>query len=294
MSDANSGLDAEEVEEEWDGLEDADSEVESEQADSDNSSWSDAAESKADGLYESAGGFVTASVKAVAMLLIVPVLFVLKFIPRSQRLGDALVKAGYNLKKDLARSDVLVFSAYGDRAVFPRGASIQSEEKEYHTTNGEKYSFDAEGHNPYYLFGEIPIVFSLRGSAEVFEPIQAYIANRREAGSWVETGEGEDKQILIDGKPPGDADGLVLNWNKAWEMYYQKVSQKDLQDQFDIGRLTELSKGAQLKIALLVIGAFIGGAVFMLAIFWFIDNQMGGGGGGGESVLLTLQMAGVI
>jgi hypothetical protein len=205
----------------------------------------------------------------------------LRIIPKSSGVADRLIASGFNLKQNATGADALVMSAYGDNQVIPRPASVNSAETQYETANGEKYSFEGEGHSPYHMFG-VPVVFTLRESAEVFEPIQAYLASQREQGNWVSFLRDSDDvtQIRVGSgiSEDGELDGRVLNWNKAWEQYFQKITQEDLEDQHRLGRLAELDSDAKMRVVFYVIGAFLGGIATMLVILFILDQITGSSG----------------
>lgn len=205
----------------------------------------------------------------------------LRITPKSSGVADRLIASGFNLKKNATGADALVLSAYGDNQVIPRPAWVNSVERRYETSNGEKYSFDGEGHMTYQMFG-VPVEFTLRASAEVFEPIQAYLASQREQGNWVSyLRESDDVTQIRVGSgidEDGELDGRVLNWNKAWEQNFQKITQEDLQDQHRLGRLAELDSDAKMRVVFYVIGAFLGGIATMLVILFILDQISGAGG----------------
>ena len=198
---------------------------------------------------------------------------VLRAIPRSEALADSLIESGLNLKKNATGADAIALSAYGDRKVTAQPSWWQSEGTKYETANGEEYSAKSEGHMPFNMYG-VDVIFTLRKSAEVFEPIQAYLAAQKEIGNWAAWVREEDdkRQAVIGSDPPDGADGMVLDWNKAWEEYYQKITQEDLERQNKIGRLAELGDEAKTRVVLLVLGAFVAGMVAVLVIMWILSN----------------------
>jgi len=197
----------------------------------------------------------------------------LRPIPRSGALADSLIESGVNLKVNATGADAIAFPAYGDRKVVPAAAWWNSEEHKYTTSNGEEYSAKASGHTPYRLFGT-DVFFTLRESAEVLDPIQAYCAAQQEIGNWAAWVRNSDdkRQIVLGAEPPDGADGVVLDWNKVWDQYYQKITQEDLERQNKIGRLAELDDEAKTRVVLMVIAAFVGGMVSVLIIMWVLSN----------------------
>jgi len=238
------------------------------------------AESIADTIDGTIGVLLRKVVNMFRMMSFTAASLGLRYIPKTGAVADQLIRSGMNLKKNVTGADALVFSAYGDRKVIPQPASWDSDQTRYVTSNGEQYSAKGEGHNPYHLEG-VPVVFTLRASAEVFEPIQAHLANLREYDSWVSyIRDQDDKREILMGQnmPDPDADGMVLNWNKAWEQHYQKIDQEDLQEQHRLGRLAELDSDAKMKVVLIALGCFVGGIVAMLGILFILD-QLGGTSG---------------
>lgn len=220
--------------------------------------------------------------RGLYLVTLAPLIAVLKWLPGTQRIPLALMRGGFRAYRKLSKSDVIALSAYGDKALYPRGADWNSADTEYRTTNGETYSAAAEGHTPYRLFGDVPVIFTLRGAPEVFEPIQGYLAQQQDMGKWIATRDGENApwDIFVGADPPNGADGNVISWEKAWEQYYQKISQEDLEEQLDAGRIMEMDSDDR-KWALYLVGAVILGGVLTIAIIFVFSNFIGGGGGGG-------------
>lgn len=104
----------------------------------------------------------------------------LKWVPKSGAIGDSLMNAGAKVKK--RKGDVLINVIYGDGVVVPRSATWKSKERHFETGNGEQFSARGIGFDPKRLNGKIPVVWALRASAEVTEPLEAAIANARKLG----------------------------------------------------------------------------------------------------------------
>jgi len=242
------------------------------------------------GKAEQAGGSLRALGAGFKKLVTTPVYKVLRHVPKSGNIADGMIKGGMNMKRKVTGADALVMTAYGDRQVYPRAARWNSENTEYQTLNGESYSAAGVGHAPYHLFGQVPVVWSLRESAEVFEPVQAYLAGQRDLGRWTEVPMADGgKDVLVDAQAPNDADGLVLSWEKAFEMHYQKTTQEDLEEQHDLGRMAEMDDSGN-KMAFYLIGAVVLGVALTLGILFVMNKFIasGGGGGGGSEITLNV------
>jgi hypothetical protein len=238
------------------------------------------AESIADTIDGTVGVVLGRAFDGVRLLVFTVGSLILRPIPKTGKLADSLIRSGVNLKKNTTGADALAFSMYGDQKVVPQAAYWQSKHKRYDTANGEEYSAAAEGHNTYNLFG-VPIVFSLRKSADVFEPIQAYLASQREIGNWAGWVRNSDdkRQIVMGADPPDGEDGMILDWNKAWEQYYQKVDQENLHEQHRLGRLAELDRESQKLLVMVAIGCFIGGIAISLIFLYVLNNFIAGQNG---------------
>ncbi len=231
------------------------------------------AESIADTLENTVGVLVRQFFDLFRVLTFTLSSIVMRAIPKSGALADSIIETGVNLKKNATGADALVFPAYGDKKVVPQAANWHSKETKYVTSNGEEYSAKGSGHSPYRLFG-VDVVFTLRESAEVFDPVQAACAAQREIGDWAAWVRQSDnkRQVVLGGNPPDGTDGWVLDWNKVWDQYYQKITQEDLERQNKIGRLAELDDEAKTRVVLMVLGAFIGGIVACLVVLWAASN----------------------
>jgi hypothetical protein len=233
----------------------------------------DRAESVADTLESTVGVLLRQIVDLLGVLAFTFSSILLRLIPKSGALADSLIETGVNLKKNATGADALVFPAYGDKKVVPQAANWQSDGTKYVTNNGEEYSAKGSGHTPYRLFG-VDVVFTIRESAEIFDPIQAACAAQREIGDWAAWVRESDnkRQIVLGANPPDGSDGWVIDWNKVWDQYYQKITQEDLERQNKIGRLAELDDEAKTRVVLLVLGAFIGGIIACLVVLWAASN----------------------
>ncbi|WP_435360401.1 hypothetical protein [Haloarchaeobius sp. DFWS5] len=248
------------------------------------------------GHVEAAGDWLAKWSLRVGMVFVAPLLAMLRFIPKTSILGDKLIQAGYNVKKKTSNADVLVNSIYGDGMVIPRAGYWNSSTQQYETNNGETYSAKGEGQRPYHMNGKTPVVWSLRGTAETFAPVQAYAATQRKLGNWIARKRSDGSQeIYVGGNPPDGADGLILDWDAVWEMYFQQVDQGDLDKQYDLGRMEEMDENSG-KQALLYLLTYIGGIASALVIIWFLTEFVsGGGGGGGAGIGLSyIQLPGVL
>lgn len=219
------------------------------------------------------------------MWVVAPLTFLLKFVPRSDGIADTLIMAGLRYKKKLAKADGITFMVYGDGQVVPRANRWHSADRKYVTDNGEEVSAAGEGHDPYYM-GKTPVTFSLRAAAETFEPVLAFFAMKAEQGEWMKAVRPDGgTDVLTTSDVPGSADAQLLSWEKAWELYAQKITREDLDEQYRMGYLDGLEEDGQLgpMKTILIYGA---GILTTLVIIFALDFI--GGGGGGSMVPLML------
>lgn len=226
----------------------------------------------------------------IKMMVIAPATWLLKWVPKSDGLADMLIMAGMKQKIKLNRkADSVAFVIYGDGQVVPRAAQWQSADRQYVTDNGEEISADGEGHRPY-LMGKTPVTFALRSAPETFDPVLAFFAKKAELGEWVKTATPDGgTDVLTTSSMPRSKDGLILSWEKAWELFAQKISREDLKEQYRMGYLDGLEGPGrnQAFMYLLVFGA---GIVATLGILWVASNFLGGGGGGGGGSIVPLML----
>jgi hypothetical protein len=227
---------------------------------------------------------------------------ILKFTPGRGSIGDSLIVAGHKLQ--LRKHDAIVNVIYGDGVVKPQPATWESEQKAFHTTNDEWFSAEGIGFNPKRLNGKVPVVWALRDSNEVTEPLEAVIARARKLGRFLpyEQPSG-DPDVAVDIDPNnynrgegaagrqaaradgGNAgpklDGTVVSFREGYEMFGSKVSQEKMKDAEKRGKLAALqvsNMGDNWKYILAIIGAFA------LGLFGpALAGQIAGGAGGAVS-----------
>lgn len=235
----------------------------------------------------------------VQRFLIIPLVAILQFVPRSDNLADMMIRAGFRMKRKLARADGVTMVLYGDGALIPQANQIHSQEKKYITENGGEYSYDAEGHQTWRI-GGVPVSFAVKGIPEVLEPAQAYLARqmRQNAKIDVPKMDGEGNQIGFERyvpvtTPEGDEDGMLVNFRSAIETFGQKITEDDLNDQFEKGFLKAVDGRTGKGKLMYAAGGLAIGAVGTLAVQWVTSKLAGGGGGGGSIVPLVIDAGGI-
>lgn len=232
-----------------------------------------------DRLQDTPGPFAVVMLFAYR-LVAVPLSILAKWVPKTSGLGYTLFYTGLRMIRDNSRADGVTFVFYGDKKMVPRPNQWNSADMSYETSNGEEFSADAEGHRPYDA-GGVDVTFALRGSAQVFEPIQAFVAQKHELGQWLEAQLPYGKDVLFDTSMPHGMDGMILSWEKAWEQFGAKISREDLQEQHRIGYLEALEEDLGNKLAMYTLLAYVGGLASALVMFYVFIRVFGGGGGGG-------------
>ena len=208
---------------------------------------------------------------------------ILARIPKTGALADAIIISGYKFKKKITKADVIVHSIYGDGVVLPSAGYWHSDESEYRTENGEKFSAGGIGFNPKYVGGKVPVVWALREGREITEPLEAYMGTQRRLGNYephVRADGGRD--VAIDAETAG-YDGRALSFRDGWHFFGSKVTQEDMDLQEKRGKIAEL-EGRYLSndIKMLLVGA--GGlclGLFGPALAASIAGESGGAVGGG-------------
>jgi hypothetical protein len=216
-------------------------------------------------------------------LVLWPFLAVASKIPRTSAIGDRMIRSGYRLKYKLSNADVLLNVIYDDDVVIPKAAYLDTDEGEYRTKDGHTATTDGEGHHPYLMDQSVPVQWTLAHNSETLSPVQAYIAHQRERGRYVqrETEDG-DTEVYVAADVPDDADSVVLDFEKAWEMYWQQVDSEDLEEQYDLGYQAGLE--GPKRLWLYVLGAFVGGMLAVVALLFVATRFLTGGGGGGTII----------
>lgn len=231
---------------------------------------------------------------ALKLLIVVPLVAILKFVPRSDNLADILIQTGFRYKRKLARADGVTMMLYGDGAAIPQANTINSQEKKYITENGDEYSYDAEGHQTWQI-GGVPITFAIKGIPEVLEPAQTYLARQMRQNMKVDVPAFDDQgnQIGYERWVPvttGDGtDGILVNFRSAVETFGQKITQDDLDDQYEKGFLKAVDgRTGKDKVMWGIMGLALGvGGTFVVQ---WLTAKISGGGGGGSIVPLVLDL----
>ena len=264
--------------------EDADPLEDSEDAESESSSWS---ESAASGLSSAGRGFLT--------LVTMPFVYLLAPVPKTSVFADKLIRAGYTAKSKMSKADVIVNVIYGDGVVVPRAGYWNSKRKRYETKNGEYVTMEGE-QSPRHLYGRTKVVWTLARTGEAIDPVQAYAVTQRKVGRWMsKTNEDGSTDILVGADPPDSEETTALDWDAVWDAFFQQIDQEDLEKQYDLGRMEEMDDSSGRR-ALMYVILFAAGNAFALAVVWFLTEMVGtgGGGGGGGTFLGAIQGLGAV
>jgi len=144
-------------------------------------------------------------------------LAVLKHFPKGVAVGQALHKTGINLIKKKSGSQFVAYTIYGDDAVIPRPAGIDSETQWVETDNGEEWV--AENGLDLCRVGKTPVAFGVADDHEMVSPIRARLAEKIDSGgeNWRvirehDTGHVEDVNY---GRVPAQGNGAVADGGVA-------------------------------------------------------------------------------
>jgi hypothetical protein len=227
---------------------------------------------------------------------------ILKWLPGRASIGNSLIVTGHKIQ--MRNYDAIVNVIYGDGVVKPRPATWLSEKSAFKTNNDELFSAKGIGFNPKRLNGKVPVVWALRDSNEVTEPLEAVIARARKLGRFLpyEQPSG-DPDVAVDIDPNnydrGDGaagrqaaradggaadpqlDGTVVSFREGYELFGSKVEQEDMKDAEKRGKLAALELVSESGMMGPVMYIAFG---FMLAILAFTVMGSGGGGSIGGSL----------
>lgn len=238
----------------------------------------------------------------IESLLLGPFIGFWKRMKGGASLGESLLIAGYKMRLR-SNGDAIMNVIYEDGVVKPRAANYHSDGTYFETENGEKYSARGIGFNPRRMAGKVPLVWALRTSSEVTEPLEAPIARARKMGSFelMERPDGnQDIAVDIDpnsmDRPQSQAvadggvankDGTVISFREGFELFGSKVTQEDMQNQEDRGKLAALDwtdQGGVMTILKYIL-LFLAGA-FSTQIPALVGGATSGGVGTGLPLLL--------
>ncbi|WP_396614087.1 hypothetical protein ACH9L7_20300 (plasmid) [Haloferax sp. S1W] len=237
-------------------------------------------------LGEGAGEITGLAMKGLLSLVAIPVYLILRIVPKSHKLGEALVDAGYKLMLKTTGADTIVNQIYGDGVVKPTAGSWHSDEHEFETADGQAYKADRLGF-PYRQNGKYAMVWALREGREITDPLEAYMGGQRRLGNYDEhlRTDGSGKDVAIHAETEG-YDGRALSFRDGWRLFGSKVTQQDMKRQETRGKLAELDWSTRQQLYLVLI--FAGGLALGMFGPALAQSIAGGGGGGGGSVGISL------
>ncbi|WP_224332878.1 hypothetical protein [Haloprofundus halobius] len=202
------------------------------------------------------GGTIAAAVKGWCVFWMALVYWSLKPIPRTGALGAALINAGHKIVMKTTSADVICNVIYGDGVVATRGATWNSQDAEYETTNGEKFSAKGIGFAPKRVNGKFPVVWALREGREITEPLEAYMGTQRRLGNYEPHARADGgRDVAIDAETSG-YEGRALSFRDGWRLFGSKVTQEDMGNQAKRAKLAELdfSRSDTLWVLLAALG----------------------------------------
>lgn len=231
---------------------------------------------------ETVATYLSRALRGWAILMYRFLTGLLSKVPKTGALADAVILGGYKWKKKLTGADVLVHTIYGDGVVLPSAGYWQSDESEYLTEHGERFSAKGVGFDPKLIGGKVPAVWALREGREITEPIEAYMGAQRRLGNYephVRPDGGTD--VAIDAET-GGYDGRALSFRDGWDLFGSKITQEDMDLAEKRGKIAELEGrylSNEVKTVLLVLGGVALG-LFGPALAASIAGGASGGGGG--------------
>ena len=100
--------------------------------------------------------------------------------PKGVAVGQALHKTAINIIRKKGDAQFVAFTIYGDGAVIPRPAAIDSETQWAETNNGEEWV--AENGVDLCRVGDAPVAFGVADDHEMVSPIRARLAEKIDSG----------------------------------------------------------------------------------------------------------------
>lgn len=228
---------------------------------------------------DSTGHVITAVIGAITSFFGGFARGILKWMPGRGSIGDALVVSGHRVQ--MRKYDAIVNVIYGDGVVKPRPATWESDRTAFKTNNGEMYSAKGVGYDPKRLHGKVPVVWALRDSHEITEPLEAVIGRARRMGKFMPY-EGPDgnPDVAVDIDPNNlprgegvagrqaaradggdtasmDMSGTIVSFREGYELFGSKVPQEAMQNAEDRGKfaaLQLLGGRSEWRVILYVLG----------------------------------------
>ena len=105
---------------------------------------------------------------------------ILTRMPKGVAIGQALHKASINIIRKKGDAQFVALTIYGDGAVIPRPAGIDSETQWAETDNGEEWV--AENGVDLCRVGDAPVAFGVADDHEMVSPIRARLAEKIDSG----------------------------------------------------------------------------------------------------------------
>lgn len=125
------------------------------------------------------GGIAGMLTWLVVTLLSIPKA-ILYHLPKGVAIGQALHKASINIIRKKAGAQFVTFTIYGDGALIPRPAGIDSDTQWVETENGEEWV--AENGIDLCRVGDAPVAFGVADDHEMVSPIRARLAEKIDSG----------------------------------------------------------------------------------------------------------------
>ncbi|REA03489.1 hypothetical protein DEQ92_10350 [Haloferax sp. Atlit-6N] len=207
---------------------------------------------------------------------------VLRFVPRTNKLGDKVIDAGYKLKLKTTGADTITHVIYGDGVIAPRASSWHTTENEFRSENDERFKTDEQG-IPYRMLGKYPVAWALGKYAETTDPIEAFMGGQRRRGEFEPTATTDGgTDVAIHAEVADDEyDGRVISFRDGYRLFGSKVTQEDMSLQGTRAKLAELDWSRKEQLYLVLVG--LGGVALGLfgpALAASIAGSASGTGGG--------------
>jgi len=271
---------------------------------------------------ETVGAALAWPVAAIASLLGGIAMGISRFIPKRTAIYRKMIRLGYRGIYKKTGAHVIANTIYGDGEMVPRKATLDREEGNLETGNGEWWTASS-GLQPVYI-GDTPIVYGVADHHELVDPIAARISEavdlgpqrqqrvQRTARGFEPVTPGQQSaqaQAVADGgaapdipctfddlwidvsNPEDRNDGMIVSLEKAYAMHWDQGSSEEMENQETRGMLAVMDPRNNRKKALIYVLLFAGG----IALGMFgpgLASQIAGNAGEATGVSAVLALFG--